>query len=137
MKKFNLERALAGDAVVTRKGLKVVHIAHFPEMEGRNVIWVCAGDDSVNYININGRLHTNENDSSYDLFMESVKKKLFIKVAKKAFGEGRYNTTCAYENIDCLPKSNDDYQIIEIEVLTSDSNNEEKEIYQNKEEVKI
>lgn len=137
MKKFSIERALAGDPVITRNGLKVTHIAHFSSMSNKNLIWVYAGDDSVNYSYIDGKLRSDEKDSDYDLFMESVKKKLFIKVAKKAFGEGRYNTTCAYENIDCLPKSNDDYQIIEIEVLMSDSNNDEKEIYQNKEEVKI
>jgi hypothetical protein len=117
MKPFNLERALAGDSVITRDGRKIINIAHFSNMIEPNLIWHIQGDIGVNFSHANGKSYDDGTNSSLDLFMAPVKKKLFIKVRKTIDGwDKRHETSMAYETVDELPSFNSEYQTVEIEI---------------------
>lgn len=74
MKPFNLEKALAGDPVITRKGYKVTGLKHYPEayqddfcitalVHHNNVV-------VVETFKINGSFNYLTSENAYDLFMD-------------------------------------------------------------------
>lgn len=72
MKPFNLERALAGDPVVTIHGKKVINIVHLKEAkEDFQVIGVEEGGN-IHIVRVDGRLH--DGSESAFLYMAPVKK---------------------------------------------------------------
>ncbi len=72
MKKFNLERALAGDPIVTRAGKEVTQIKSFEVEKGYNVVGIVDGE--ITTFTDKGQFDFDNNDSDYDLFMATVKK---------------------------------------------------------------
>lgn len=82
MKKFNLERALAGDKVVTRNGQKVNKIVNFDGI-GKNkksIAFVLNGN--VFTCKKDGRFKIGNIDSGHDLFMAQVKRQGWINIFK-------------------------------------------------------
>jgi hypothetical protein len=74
MKLFNLERALAGNPVVTRSGLEIIRVIHVPEAILLNERVICVTFDG--YLLFRTELGERyENDQhEYDLFMAPIKK---------------------------------------------------------------
>jgi hypothetical protein len=75
MKPFNLEKALAGDPVVTRDGQKVTGIYHFEKSKtGFPVIAHIEGKYGLDSYAINGKWTDGVLPHELDLFMESTEK---------------------------------------------------------------
>lgn len=68
MKPFNLERALAGDPVVTRDGQKVAEIAHLPSSGGKKTV-VYARNNGYRWVTTQGKSLSIDAESDDDLFM--------------------------------------------------------------------
>jgi hypothetical protein len=77
MKPFDLERALAGDPVVTRDGRKVTEIHYFKTLEDRYFI-LAVIDGSAHHFKENGRRFDFECDC--DLLMYPITKKYYIPI---------------------------------------------------------
>jgi hypothetical protein len=83
--KFNLERALKGEKVVTRAGHEVVHLINI-KVKGYDDLPVFAlikGKDNEIYkgfYTIDGYFHSSKHESSYDLFMLTETKLRFANV---------------------------------------------------------
>jgi len=74
MKQFNLEKALAGDPVITRNGKKVEEIKLFKTKINNNKVLFGVIDGWVLSFNIDGRNNSILRfDTEYDLFMAPVK----------------------------------------------------------------
>ncbi len=70
-KPFNLERALAGDPVVTREGRKVIRITHFPEsmiIDYRLVV-LLENQNLPDFYCENGNYRRDDGETPFDLFM--------------------------------------------------------------------
>jgi len=76
MKQFNLEKALAGEPVVTRNGKKVTQLTLFEVDDKYPLSGVV--DRSVICFTIEGEIAIEEND--FDLFMATEKKSRWINV---------------------------------------------------------
>ncbi len=72
---FNLEKALAGEPVVTRDGREIEQIAHFPTAISKHELFACVSG-FVNSYCIDGKTHREDGvsgvnaDSNLDLFMK-------------------------------------------------------------------
>lgn len=81
LKPFNLEKALAGEKVVTRDGQEVVKIVHFKDaninerviFQVEDVVYLCSEDGK--YYN-----YTTGSGSQLDLFMAPTKKQGWINI---------------------------------------------------------
>ncbi len=73
MKPFNLERALAGDPVVTGDGRKVLELHLFKTLHRFPIVAFVEGDFGLSTYTQDGKSGSSSN-SPYDLFMASVKK---------------------------------------------------------------
>lgn len=121
MKPFNLEEALAGKPVVTRDGHNVSQITHFKNVDTplsvRAVI-----QNNVTSFTEEGNYYQSRDPNSYDLFMKSEKKKLYIGIATKPFDSvlsPSHHATNAYEDKERLLnllEFQGDYRIVEIEL---------------------
>jgi hypothetical protein len=87
MKKFNLQQALAGRKVVTRSGIEVDQIAHFPTKVRYPLVVHLKGYDSVYQAEVDGTVpqHSDFTYGSgtrrdYDLFMVPTKRTVFVNV---------------------------------------------------------
>ncbi|MHB9161363.1 MAG: hypothetical protein ACYC6W_10860 [Nitrosotalea sp.] len=82
MKPFNLERALAGDKVITKNGHIVLElILQFKLIEPYiNLIGTING--YVYTWNKEGKIYVDGTSNPFDLFMSSTKKKLYIAIHK-------------------------------------------------------
>jgi len=120
MKPFNLERALAGDPVITRDGQlvqgihvfsnKLFGIIHDEEDEEETFIFYWDKKGKWIYD------HAEENIDRMKLFMASKKKKLWIAVSKTPDSAGNYETS-SYATPERLQHCISDYsQVIEIEI---------------------
>lgn len=70
MKPFNLERALAGDKVVTRGGREVTFVGHFPQLTpGYRVAAIIAGDQMIRQFGESGKYNMDGQEAIADLFM--------------------------------------------------------------------
>jgi len=72
MKPFDLEKALAGEPVVTRKGYKVTHVTHYLEADQDDFcISALIHDDqkTVETFKINGSYNYSKQENPSDLFM--------------------------------------------------------------------
>jgi hypothetical protein len=69
MKPFDLEKALAGEPVVTRSGSEVLDIAYFPNKEG--IYKVCAIiDGDTEWYTTDGNYYQDKTESYSDLFIK-------------------------------------------------------------------
>lgn len=121
LKPFDLEKALAGDPVVTRRGKKVVRLVHMPEMlRKENIIYVT--EEGLCWIVYpNGKIYEH-GTSDHDLLMAPVKKTLWVAIDKNypktapIYGK-RYITSYAYENEKvCRDLYSTNNEIVEIEI---------------------
>jgi hypothetical protein len=80
MKKFNLERALAGEPVVTRNGKKVTELHLFKnEILIQPLYGTIEGVNDVLYWTTKG-IYNPTKESSWDLFMAGEKKSRWVNV---------------------------------------------------------
>jgi hypothetical protein len=119
-KPFNLDRALAGDPVVTRNGMKVLNIAYLPDAPDNSKI-VCVIDSGHGYTNCitfyqSGMLWS-ERQHNMDLFMAPIEKEYWV--ASGTTASGLLFVTHAYDkipekmtHIDCMSVSNVQYHKI-------------------------
>jgi hypothetical protein len=85
MKKFNLERALAGEPVVTRNGKKVTELHLFKnETLIQPLYGTVEGDDDVFSWTTFG-IYNPGKETSWDLFMAGEKKSVWVNVYKNDF----------------------------------------------------
>ena len=88
MKKFNLERAFAGDPVVTREGHKAVIVKEVGAREDFGDILVIVfenGKPELLEVWDNGKRFVDPKENSmYDLFMAAVKKEGWVNVYKES-----------------------------------------------------
>jgi len=84
MKKFNLEKALAGEPVVTRNGKKVTDLKLFNTQKFFKLFGVI--DDDLESFNIEGHCLFKEGHE-HDLFMANGTKSIWVNVYKKQNGE--------------------------------------------------
>lgn len=119
MKPFNLERALAGDPVVTRDGRKVLQVVHFPQMRlEKRVMALIEGNGIPGGYNENGRLFK-EDTSDADMFMVATTKKYYVAVEK--ITTGNQDIKCcshAYVSKNKVEEifDKDEFHIVEVEI---------------------
>lgn len=78
-KKFDLQKALAGDKVVTRDGREVTEIHRFNTViDRKNIISVIDGDFRCHYDN--GNYFDDSTKSCNDLFMTTTKKSAWLNI---------------------------------------------------------
>jgi hypothetical protein len=84
MKPFNLERALAGDPVVTRDGKTVTQLIRFKtEVKKQNILYGVI-DGCVHNWTLDGRRESDIKESPFDLFMGFVKQGGWLNVYPSA-----------------------------------------------------
>lgn len=123
LKPFNLERALAGDHVITWDGKKVLQIRHFDKATDKDmkIAAISEQEGNGNYFSLHqedGKASEHESPE-FDLFMAPKTKKLWIAVNKNVTSREHdfYITSNAYLSISDLEKYSDkDAHIIEIEI---------------------
>ncbi len=71
LKPFNLERALAGDPVVTRAGVKIIRIVHLPEIIDSELKVLTVWENGEQYFYQEDGIYNRHIgvEESYDLFM--------------------------------------------------------------------
>lgn len=83
MKPFNLERAIAGDPLITRIGEQVEFVAHDPKMEaGSRVIFKLFRETGPEWMLISesGRYWPVGPNTNQDVFMAPIKKTMWVNV---------------------------------------------------------
>lgn len=107
MKPFDLERALAGDPIVTRDGKEALDFAYFPNIknEAEEKIRVVIDGGIFSYFT-NGKYYSYK-ESSSDLFMAGTKKEGWINIYSNISYYGIWKTKEEAENI-----SNSDFNYI-------------------------
>lgn len=96
LKPFNLEKALAGDKVVTRGGQEVVKIVHFKDaniderviFQVEDVVYLCSED---------GKYYTTGSGSQLDLIMATTKKQGWMNIYKTSTNSPVAYTSGVYE----------------------------------------
>jgi len=90
MRKFNLERALAGDKVVCRDGSKVIELKYFDNSHrGQRLVGIVEdsdGDIDICWWNDQGRFINFESEAEYDLFMAPTEKTYYVNVYRRSDG---------------------------------------------------
>lgn len=84
---FNLERALAGDPMITRSGDKVTDFKYFSKTKSEFCIcFTVSEDDSICLSKIDGKFLIDGNESGYDLFMAPKTTTYWVNVYKSHNG---------------------------------------------------
>jgi hypothetical protein len=100
MIKFNLKKALAGRKLVTRSGIEVDQIAHFPTKVLYPVVVHLKGYDSVYQVDEDGTVPENSyftygsgtrKRSDYDLFMVPNKRTVYVNVYQDRLEAGVFS----------------------------------------------
>ena len=105
MKPFNLERALAGDPVVTRDGRDVVWLAYCEKARVYQLIVLVDGMASVMVFSPNGKYYETDDGSANDLFMKSVKRTVYVNVWGGSGQWGYMSTTRPFDSVDDAKES--------------------------------
>ena len=91
MKEFNLEKALAGEPVITRNGELVTQITKFEDII--NPYCLCGKVlGNIELFTIDGVFSLKFGESQFDLFMAEEKKSIWINVWKN-FKDGSLSTS--------------------------------------------
>lgn len=116
-KPFNLERALAGDEVVTRKGRKVLKLCFFENVLEWPVVAHIESQETVLIFDKDGKYSRND-ISIHDLFMLQKKKKLWIPIARESSSDRYHTTEHAYTSKELAEQQfdTDTWQIVEVEI---------------------
>lgn len=100
MKKFDLERALAGDPVITRDGRKVLQLVYFSmaEKESKILALLEIGGSPASFFKDGKYIAGEEHD--VDLFMAHKTKKLWIAISKEADEKNHRKCSHAFSSIE-------------------------------------
>jgi hypothetical protein len=110
MIKFNLKQALAGRKLVTRSGIEVDQIAHFPTNVLYPLVVHLKGYDSVYQVDEDGTVPPHSNFSysvkerrEYDLFLVPQKRTMFVNIYEGHSSAGVFDTfEDANDNADSI-----------------------------------
>jgi hypothetical protein len=125
LKPFNLEDALTGKPCVTRDGRKVKNIHLIENANHPFPLVACIENDNTDTIGLLRKDGTDLSPSNgNDLFMTTIKKKLWMGVEKNPIViDKKFFTTYAYDSKEMLLEmmisqnvNQNDYHIIEIEI---------------------
>jgi len=104
LKPFNLERALAGDKVITRSGEHVPEIHYFKTTRYSRFPIVAVIEGHIRTFKINGEYSDHVNHS-FDLFMATKKKKLYIAFKYIDYNGGKWASSFVYESLEEIKKN--------------------------------
>jgi hypothetical protein len=86
MEKFNLERALAGEPVITRNGREVTQLVYFHDVIHKDCVYGVIGNQIKNWC-IDGKFfHDDPNEFKADLFMKPKENAIWVNVYKREDG---------------------------------------------------
>jgi len=106
MEKFNLERALDGERVITRDGQDVTQLAKFNIQKGTECI-VGVLNDGLERWTVDGNYFLNKSESKHDLVMKPKQNAIWINVYKNEQGV-LYVTGIPYSNEESAKTSADE-----------------------------
>jgi hypothetical protein len=116
MSKFNLERALAGDAVLTRSGKDASQVTMFANVSTIRCL-MFAVEGIIYRSHSNGVFTENSQKSNLDLFMKR-KTKEFLRVHDSCGNDVSYKFDTEIDDSEAESIKNDpDYQVFEYEVF--------------------
>jgi hypothetical protein len=99
MKKFDLERALAGEPVITRKGKKVTELHLF---KGGKLIQplfgTIEGEEGYFCFEKDGMYNYSSTETSFDLFMAPEKKSIWVNLYE--YDNGQLWVGCYYNSLE-------------------------------------
>lgn len=107
LKPFDLERALAGEPVISRNGRKITEIFHFKTAQANYSVRVVM--DGILYdLTVNGNFDFSGKESENDLFMAPVKREEWVNVYQ--YSEPLENThmhryKVGFSTWNCLEKA--------------------------------
>lgn len=82
-KPFDLQKALAGEPVITRSGKKIVDIYHFKYSGSTfSVLATIEGSNSEACYTVDGKYHLLDAEHKNDLFMAPEKKTVWVNISK-------------------------------------------------------
>jgi hypothetical protein len=93
MKPFNLERALAGEPVITRNGKKVTELYLFKNAKIIQPLYGTIEDDEDVFSWTTNGIYNPTKNTSFDLFMAPESKFLWINLWQQLHENGNYYTT--------------------------------------------
>lgn len=118
LKPFNLEKALAGDPVITRNCRKVLQISYFSDAQDQYKLMVLVeGRDCPISFYPTGKFYSSKEDD-FDLFMAPKKIKGYIAILHLK-NVGCYSTSLFYENkeiLNAVLEGTKIQQIVEVEI---------------------
>jgi hypothetical protein len=86
MEKFNLERALAGEPVITRNGKEVTQLVYFHDVIHKDCVYGVIGNQIKNWC-IDGKFfHDDPREFGADLFMKPKENAIWVNVYKRGDG---------------------------------------------------
>ena len=95
MEKFNLERALAGDPVITRDGQEVTQLVKLDGVKhNENVVGVFDGE--IHFWTIEGKFDNRLKETPFDLFMKPKENAIWVNVYKDH--NGKLFAGCSYDS---------------------------------------
>ncbi len=97
LRKFDLEKALAGEAVVTREGKKVLELHLFKSNVTHPLVAIIENKNIQCAYKINGK-YDPDSDRSEDLLMAPVTEKYWFNVYKDRQNRIEFNHSYAYDN---------------------------------------
>jgi len=96
MKPFNLEKALAGEPVVTRDGRKIIDLYHFKDVKTKfSLVVLIENNSSVDHYTTKGTWTEDFENQELDLFMaepETWINVYYSKVQDKIWNSVKYNS---------------------------------------------
>lgn len=98
LKPFNLERALAGDPVVTKNGRKITELRFFSTKNEHPVAGFIDGSNQLQQWTVQGQRYGKYSESDFDLFMAPIEKSGWIKIFTQQVGAIKATTSCIYDN---------------------------------------
>jgi hypothetical protein len=86
MEKFNLERALAGEPVITRNGKEVTQLVYFKDVIQKDCVYGVIGNQIKCWC-IDGKFfHDDPNEFGGDLFMKPKENAIWVNLYKSTIG---------------------------------------------------
>jgi hypothetical protein len=86
LEKFDLERALSGDPVITKEGKEVTQLTCFKDVLHRDCVYGVVSNQ-VQCWEIDGSYFLNESDSKHNLFMKPKENTIWVNVYKNISGK--------------------------------------------------
>ena len=109
LKPFDLQRALAGDPVVTRAGSIVKELHYFEKLDGQKLY--CVVHTLLGYSD-SGTFWSDGREDAHDLFMMPIKKTYWINIYKSDIEKERMTVRNLYESLDDAILACDDENLL-------------------------